>query len=69
MIVDAELVGPLAMIVAVARNGVIGKDGDLPWRISEDLKHFKRTTWGHAIIMGRKTHESIGRPSPLDATS
>jgi len=52
---------PLAMIVAVARNGVIGKAGDLPWHISEDLKHFKKCTSGHAIIMGRKTHESIGR--------
>ena len=55
---------PLAMIVAVARNGVIGKAGGLPWHISEDLKHFKQTTSGHAIIMGRKTHESIGRPLP-----
>jgi dihydrofolate reductase len=52
------------MIVAVARNGVIGKAGDLPWRISEDLKHFKKCTSGHAIIMGRKTHESIGRALP-----
>ncbi len=55
---------PLAMIVAVARNGVIGNAGDLPWHISEDLKHFKNTTSGHAIIMGRKTHESIGRALP-----
>jgi dihydrofolate reductase len=52
------------MIVAVARNGVIGRAGDLPWHISEDLKHFKKTTSGHAIIMGRKTHESIGRALP-----
>jgi dihydrofolate reductase len=52
------------MIVAVARNGVIGKAGDLPWHISEDLKHFKQCTSGHAIIMGRKTHESIGRRLP-----
>ena len=55
---------PLALIVAVARNGVIGKDGALPWHMSEDLKHFKKTTDGHAIIMGRKTHESIGRALP-----
>ncbi|KPK54346.1 MAG: hypothetical protein AMJ63_03395 [Myxococcales bacterium SG8_38_1] len=55
---------PLAMIVAVARNAVIGKAGDLPWHIPEDLKHFKKTTSGHAIIMGRKTHESIGRALP-----
>ena len=55
---------PLAIIVAVSKNGVIGRDGDLPWHLSEDLKHFKRTTSGHAIIMGRKTHESIGRALP-----
>ena len=55
---------PLALIVAVARNGVIGNEGTLPWHISEDLKHFKRTTNGHTIIMGRKTHDSIGRPLP-----
>ncbi len=54
----------LGLIVAVGQNGVIGKDGDLPWRFSEDLKHFKRTTSGHAVIMGRKTWESIGRPLP-----
>jgi dihydrofolate reductase len=52
---------PLALIVAVARNGVIGKEGGLPWHVSEDLKHFKNTTVGHAVIMGRKTHDSIGR--------
>jgi dihydrofolate reductase len=55
---------PLALIVAVARNGAIGKDGALPWHVSEDLKRFKNTTDGHAIIMGRKTHDSIGRPLP-----
>ncbi|HET6415471.1 MAG TPA: dihydrofolate reductase [Polyangiales bacterium] len=55
---------PLALIVAVARKGVIGKDGGLPWHVSEDLKHFKATTSGHAIIMGRKTYDSIGRPLP-----
>ncbi|MEM7436737.1 MAG: dihydrofolate reductase [Myxococcota bacterium] len=54
----------LALIVAVSRNGVIGKDGTLPWRFPEDLRHFKRTTLGHAVIMGRKTFESIGRPLP-----
>ncbi len=62
---DTETVlAPLALIAAVARNGVIGKDGALPWHLSEDLKHFKRTTDGRAIIMGRKTHDSIGRPLP-----
>ena len=55
---------PLALIAAIARNGVIGKDGDLPWRLPEDLKHFKRTTSGHAVIMGRKTYDSIRRPLP-----
>ncbi len=59
-----QALAPLAIIVAVARNGVIGKDGDLPWHLPEDLRHFKATTTGHAIIMGRKTHESIGRALP-----
>jgi dihydrofolate reductase len=52
----------LALVVAAAKNGVIGKDGKLPWRIPEDLKHFKRVTVGHAVIMGRKTWDSIGKP-------
>ena len=60
----ATTMASLALIVAVARNGVIGRSGDLPWHVSEDLKHFKKTTSGHAIIMGRKTHESIGRALP-----
>ncbi|MCL2723951.1 MAG: dihydrofolate reductase [Polyangiaceae bacterium] len=55
---------PLALIVAVAEGGVIGKDGKLPFRVPEDLRHFKNTTMGHAIIMGRKTYESIGRALP-----
>jgi dihydrofolate reductase len=54
----------LQMIVAMSRNRCIGKDNALPWHISEDLKRFKRLTKGHAVIMGRKTHESIGRPLP-----
>jgi dihydrofolate reductase len=52
---------PLALVVAIAEDGVIGKEGQLPWRLPEDLRHFKATTMGHAIIMGRKTHASIGR--------
>jgi dihydrofolate reductase len=57
--------GPrLSLIVARARNGVIGKDGALPWKIPGELAHFKRTTMGHPIVMGRKTWESIGRPLP-----
>ena len=55
---------PLAMIVAMGKGRVIGCDGDMPWHFSEDLKHFKRVTMGHSVIMGRKTFESIGRPLP-----
>ena len=59
----------LALIVAVARNGIIGATneagvGTLPWHLPEDLKHFKETTSGHPIIMGRKTWESLGRALP-----
>lgn len=55
---------PLGLIVAVAKNRAIGREGALPWRIPEDLKHFRRVTTGHAVIMGRKTWDSIGRPLP-----
>ena len=51
----------LAAVVAVATNGVIGRDGDLPWRIPSDLKRFKETTLGKPVIMGRKTWESLPR--------
>ena len=54
----------LALICAMARNGVIGRNNALPWHLSEDLKYFKRVTMGSPIIMGRKTWESIGRPLP-----
>lgn len=54
----------VTLIVAVARNGVIGRNGKLPWRLPEDLAFFKRTTMGSPIIMGRRTWESIGRPLP-----
>ncbi|WJF91376.1 dihydrofolate reductase [Paraburkholderia bonniea] len=54
----------LTLIVARARNGVIGRNNQLPWRLPEDLAFFKRTTMGAPIIMGRKTHESIGRALP-----
>ena len=54
----------LILIAAVARNGGIGKDNALLWRLPEDLKFFKRTTLGCPVIMGRKTFESIGRPLP-----
>jgi len=54
----------LSLIVAVAENGVIGRDNALPWHISEDLRYFKQVTSGKAVIMGRKTYQSIGRPLP-----
>jgi dihydrofolate reductase len=54
----------VSLIVAVARNGVIGRDGDLPWRIPADLRFFKQVTMGKPIVMGRKTFESIGRALP-----
>jgi len=52
------------MIVAVANNGVIGINNTLPWHLPEDLKRFRALTMGHHIIMGRKTHESLGRNLP-----
>ena len=52
----------IAFAVAVAENGVIGADGDLPWRLPTDLKRFRKTTMGKPIIMGRKTYVSIGKP-------
>ncbi|MFT5710717.1 MAG: dihydrofolate reductase [Halioglobus sp.] len=54
----------LSVIVAVAENGVVGKNNALPWQIPADLQYFKRTTLGKPIVMGRKTFESIGRPLP-----
>ncbi len=55
---------PLVLVVAVAENGVIGRRGQMPWRISGDLKHFKAVTMGKPILMGRKTYDSIGKPLP-----
>ena len=52
------------MIAALASNGVIGRNNDLPWHLSTDLKRLKQLTMGHHMIMGRKTYESIGRPLP-----
>lgn len=58
----------VTLVAAVAANGVIGADGEMPWYYPEDLKHFKRTTVGHPVVMGRKTYESIvarlGEPLP-----
>ena len=55
---------PVALIAAVAENGVIGADGAIPWRLPTDFAFFKRMTLGKPLIMGRKTFESIGRPLP-----
>ena len=54
----------VSLVVAVSRNGVIGKDGGLPWRLPDDLARFKALTMGRAIVMGRVTYESIGRALP-----
>ena len=54
----------IALIAAVASNGVLGCDGKLPWRLSGDLAFFKRTTLGKPVLMGRKTWESVGQPLP-----
>jgi dihydrofolate reductase len=54
----------LTVVVAIGDNGVIGRDGDLPWSRTGDLAHFKALTTGHPIVMGRTTFESIGRPLP-----
>ncbi len=52
----------LALVAAVAENGVIGTDGALPWRLSSDMRRFKRLTMGKPVVMGRRTFESIGKP-------
>jgi dihydrofolate reductase len=54
----------LSAIVAIAANRVMGVNNQLPWRLPADLARFKRLTMGHTLVMGRKTHESIGRPLP-----
>lgn len=54
----------ITLVVAVSQNGVIGRDGGLPWHLSSDLKRFKADTMGRPIVMGRKTHQSIGRLLP-----
>ena len=55
---------PLVLVAAVGRNGIIGANGGLPWRLSSDLKRFKALTWGKPLVMGRKTFELIGRALP-----
>jgi dihydrofolate reductase len=54
----------ISLLLAMDRNRLIGKDNDLPWHLPADLAYFKRITMGHAIVMGRKTYESIGRALP-----
>ncbi len=54
----------ISLVVAMARNRVIGHCGRMPWHLSEDLRRFRRITWGKPILMGRKTHQAIGRPLP-----
>src|ERR1700754_762420 len=54
----------VSFVVAAAENGVIGAGNQLPWHLPDDLKYFKSLTLGKPILMGRKTHESIGRPLP-----
>lgn len=54
----------IAMIVACSKNGVIGRDGDLPWHLPDDLRHFMRSTKGCPVIMGRKTFDSLDKPLP-----
>jgi len=54
----------LSILVALSENGVIGRGGELPWRLPDEMRYVKRTTMGHTLLMGRKTYESIGRPLP-----
>jgi dihydrofolate reductase len=54
----------LSLVVAMSRTGLIGREGALPWRLSRDLRNFRRLTWGKPIIMGRKTHQALFRPLP-----
>ena len=55
---------PLALIAAMTPSRVIGREGGIPWRHPEDMRHFRRMTQGHAVIMGRATYDSIGKPLP-----
>jgi dihydrofolate reductase len=59
----------LSIVVAVSENGVIGREGVLPWRLSADLRRFKRITMGHHLLMGRKTYDSIGKLLPGRTTT
>lgn len=61
---DAERMMTVSLVVAMATNRVIGRDGTLPWHLPADLRRFREITMGKPIVMGRRTHESIGRPLP-----
>ena len=58
----------VTIVAAIARNGVIGAGGGLPWHLPDELQRFKRLTLGHVLVMGRKTYESVGRPLPERTT-
>lgn len=58
------MAGRITLVVAMDEGGLIGRDGGLPWRLPDDLKHFKRATLGHIVLMGRRTWDSLGRPLP-----
>jgi dihydrofolate reductase len=62
--IEADEAGGLTALIAITPSGVIGRDGDMPWKLSSDLRRFKRLTMGGVLIMGRKTYDSIGRPLP-----
>ncbi len=64
MTIERQTNIPLTIVVAMAKNHIIGRDGALPWRLSDDLKWFKQVTFGKPVIMGRKTYQSIGKPLP-----
>jgi dihydrofolate reductase len=65
MTASSTVGGPrVVMVAAYADNRVIGRAGDMPWHLPEDLRHFRETTRGHTIVMGRVTYEGIGRPLP-----
>ncbi len=64
MSLNSESIGRLTLIAGIGTNWVIGNQGQLPWHMPADLKYFKRQTSGKCILMGRRTHESIGRPLP-----
>ena len=61
---NADDTSPVTAVVAMTPEGVIGLDGDMPWRLRQDLQRFKQLTMGGVLIMGRKTYESIGKPLP-----